>query len=314
MHAAYLERKGGLESLVVGKIPMPRPGPGEVLVAVHATAVTPTEFQWFPTFNQKSGEGRPFPVVLSHEFSGVVAAVGKDVTTFKFGEAVYGLNDWFANGAQAQFCTVAENALAAKPKSLNDAQAAVVPISALTAWQGLFDKANLQAGQRALIHGAAGGVGVFAVQLARARGAVIAATASAGNIEFVHSLGASQVIDYKSARFEEVVEKVDVVFDGVGGETLARSWDLVKPGGKVVSYASESGSSAEQRVRDAFFIVEASGAQLAEIGNLIDGGKLRVFVEETFPLEKAREAYARAQKGGMRGKVAVQVLDRAKVL
>lgn len=306
MKAVFLSSKGGPESLVLGDVPQPRPGAGEVLVRVHATAVTPTEFEWFPTWTTSDGKPRPFPAVLSHEFSGEIEALGEGVTTLKAGNAVYGLNDWFSNGAQAEYCVAPTSAIALKPRTLDHVHAAVVPISALTAWQGLFKQANLQSGQRVLIHGAAGGVGVFAVQLARWRGAHVIATASSGNLDFVRSLGASEVIDYQKARFENVVRGVDVVFDGVGGDTLDRSWEVLAKGGKLVTVATQS-EKADQRARDAFMLVEADGSQLTEISKLIDAGELRVFVENVFPLTKTPEAYARAQKGKMRGKIALSV-------
>ncbi len=173
----------------------------------------PTEFQWFPTFNLPFGEPRPFPIVLSHEFSGVVASIGPKVTCISVGDEVYGLNDWFTNGAQAEYCVVKASALARKPKSLNHFEAATVPISALTAWQGLFEKLKLERGQRVLIHGAAGSVGSFAVQMAHWRGAQVIAPVSSGNIDFVRSLGADEVMDYPTTRFEDIVKDVDAVFD-----------------------------------------------------------------------------------------------------
>jgi NADPH:quinone reductase-like Zn-dependent oxidoreductase len=307
MKAVYLDKQAGAESLVAGQIPRPNPAAGEVLVKVHATAVTPTELQLSPTFNKQSGEPRPFPIVLSHEFSGTVESVGPDVNNVETGAAVYGLNDWFANGAQAEYCVASAGALAPKPRSLDHVHTCVVPISALTAWQGLFTRGNLQRGQRVLIHGGAGAVGNFAVQLARWRGAYVTATASTANVGFVRSLGADQVIDYRTTKFEYVMCDVDVVFDTVGGETLERTWPLVKPGGKVVTIAAQSEGVSEQRVRDAFMIVEANSSQLAEIAKLIDAGVLRVFVAETFALSQAVEAYARAERGNMRGKIALQV-------
>lgn len=309
MKAVYLNQKAGPEALTWGDLPQPAPGEGEVLVKVKATAVTPTEFQWYPTFNLSTGEPRPFPIVLSHEFSGVVEALGPGVENFKPGDAVFGLNDWFAGGAQAEFCVAPASALARKPRLLDYTQAAVVPLSALTAWQGLLCKTNVHRGQRVLIHGAAGGVGVFAVQLARWRGAHVIATASAANLDFVRMLGAEQVIDYQTSRFEDMVRDVDVVFDTVGGETLERSWQVLKPGGKLVTIAAQSGGATEQRVRDAFLLVRADGRQLGQIAGLIDAGDLRVFVEGTFPLARAREAYARAHQGKMRGKIALRVAE-----
>jgi NADPH:quinone reductase-like Zn-dependent oxidoreductase len=309
MKAIYLETKSGAEFLVMGEIPQPQPKSGEVLVKVHATAVTPTELQWFPTFNTKSGEPRPFPIVLSHEFSGVVESVGANVSGFGVGEEVYGLNDWFINGAQAEYCVVAATALARKPKSLDHFQSSVVPISALTAWQGLFERAKLERGQRVLIHGGAGGVGTFAVQLARWRGAHVIATASTGNLDFVRALGADQVIDYSTTRFEDIICDVSVVFDAVGGKTLERSWGVLEKGGQVVTVATQGEGAVEQRARDAFMLVRADGSQLAEIGKLIDAGELRVFLEQSFPIAESRASYARAQQGKMRGKIALRVTE-----
>ncbi|HEX5397904.1 MAG TPA: NADP-dependent oxidoreductase [Verrucomicrobiae bacterium] len=309
MKAIYLESKAGSESLKSGEIPRPAPEAGQLLIKVHATAVMPTELLWYPTFNKPSGEPRPFPIVLSHEFSGVVESLGANVGDFQIGDAVYGLNDWFSNGAQAEFCVAAVKSVARKPKSLDHVQSAVVPISALTAWQGLFKRTKLQKGENVLIHGAAGGVGTFAVQLARWRGAKVFATASTGNLDFVRSLGAHQVIDYTAGRFEDEVSDIDVVFDAVGGETLKRSMHMLKSGGRLVTVATQSEDAAETRVREAFMLVEADGSQLWDVANLIDGGDLRVFVEDVFPLAKAREAYARAQQGKMRGKIALRVAD-----
>lgn len=309
MKAVYLARKGDAEALIAGEIPRSNPGAGQILVRVGATAIMPTEFQWDPTFQTQSGGPRPFPIVLGHEFSGVIAEIGPDVSEFEVSEEIFGLNNWYTNGAAAEYCVVDQTGVARKPKSLSHTEAAVVPISALTAWQGLFEKANLQRGQRILIHGAAGSVGSFAVQLARWRGARVIATASAGNLDFVRGLGADQVIDYHKTKFEDVVCDVEVVFDPVGGETLERSWNVLKPGGKLVTVATSSGTSNEPRVQDAFFIVRADGSQLAHIAEMIDAGELRVFLGQTFELADARQAYARADQGGIRGKIALRVSE-----
>lgn len=307
MKAIYLQQKAGAESLESGELPRPTPKAGEVLIKVFATAVTPTELDWMPTFSQPSGEPRSFPIVLSHEFSGAVEALGPNVNGIKTGDEIYGLNDWFTNGAQAEYCVASPGTFAPKPKSLSRAESAVVPISVLTAWQGLFEKGKLERNERILIHGAAGGVGTFAVQLARWRGAHVTATASAGNIEFVRALGADKVIDYRATRFEDVICDVDLVFDCVGGETLERSWGVLKKTGKLVTVASDIGS--DKRSQDAFMLVRSDGPQLAQLGGMIDAGELRVFMEAVYPLAQAKEAYARAQKGGMRGKIALSVVE-----
>ncbi len=309
MKAAYLTRHAGSEELLFGDLPQPRPLRGEVLVQVHASAVTPTEFNWLPTFKTRAGEPRSFPIVLGHEFSGVIEEVGDAVNGWRAGDAVYGMNDWFANGAQAEYCVAPATSVAAVPRTLEPARAAVVPISALTAWQGLFERCRLKAAERVLIHGGAGGVGVFAVQLAHWRGAHVIATASSRNLDFVRGLGADEVVDYQMTPFEKVVREVDVVFDTVGGETLDRSWSVLRPGGRLVTIAAQSEARNEPRVREAFFIVEPNPGQLVEIGRLLDSGKVRAFVETVFGLNQAREAYTRAKRGGMRGKVALQVTN-----
>lgn len=307
MKALYLNQKGGAESLLLGELPAPQPGPGEVLVKVHATAVTPTEFEWFPTFNTPAGTPRPFPIVLGHELAGEVAALGPEVSGFAVGDLVHGLNDWFANGAAAEYCVAPVTALARRPRLLNSVQAAVMPISALTAWQALFEKTKLQSGERILIHGGAGGVGLFAVQLARWRRARVIATASAANRDFVHAIGAHEVIDYRTAPFESAVRNVDVVLDTVGGDTLARSWNVLAPGGRLVTIASSSARAENSRDREAFLLVRADGPQLEQIGQLVDAGEVSSFVGGFYPLAEARTAFERARQGGLRGKIALRV-------
>jgi len=211
--------------------------------------------------------------------------------------------------AYAEYASASAAMVASKAASLSYVEAAGVPLVAATARQALFDHAQLTAGQTVVIHGAAGSVGMFAVQLARWRGARVIATASSGNLDFVRALGADQLIDYRKTRFEDVIWDVDVVFDPVGGETLARSWKVLQPGGTVVTVATVSEQSSDSRVRDAFMIVRADGSQLARIAWMIDAGELRVYLEQTFDLVEAREAYARAGQGGMRGKVALRVSE-----
>ena len=285
--------------------PAPRPGEGEVLVRVHAAGVTPTELSWVPTWTTRTGEPRPLPVIPGHEFSGEIAALGAGVMDVGVGDLVYGLNDWYGDGAQAEYCLARVGDFAAKPASVDHVHAATTPLSALTAWQGLIECGGLVAGQRVLIHGAAGGVGSFAAQLARWRGARVTGTASHSNLDFVSGLGADEVIDYQAARFEDVVRDIDVVFDTVGGETLERSWAVLKPGGTLVTIAASSERTADERTRAAFFIVEPSRSQLEEIAWLIDSGAIRPIVGSVFPLAEARQAYL--QKPA-RGKVVLQVV------
>ena len=293
--------------LVEDDVPQPQPRRGELLVRVYAAGVTSKELIWYPTTHTKNGELRR-RAVPCHEFSGVVAAVGEDVTGFGVGQEVYGMNDWFADGALAEFCITQPNSVAPKPAKLTHAEAASVPISALTAWQGLFDRASLRAGERVLVHGGAGAVGLFAVQLARFHGAHVIATASSRNFEFVKALGAERIIDYHGTRFEEEVSEVDVVFDTVGGETLQRSWSVLAPGGRMITIAAASETPADDRVKQAFFIVEPDHEQLTRIGRMLDAGDLRTFVDAVLPLAQTSAAYTGAvkQRRG-RGKLVVAV-------
>jgi NADPH:quinone reductase-like Zn-dependent oxidoreductase len=293
-------------SLIQDDAPSPRPGPGELLIRVAAAGVILTELSWYPTLHRPSGEART-AAVPAHEFSGVVAAVGQDVGDLAVGHEVFGMNDWYCDGALAEYCVAPYFALAAKPPRLTHAEAASVPISALTAWQGLFDRAKVRHGERVLIHGGAGAVGSYAVQLARIRGAHVVATASDRNRGFVTGLGAGEVIDYQASRLEDSVKDVDVVFDTVGGETLERSWSVLKPAGRLVTVASAAAESADPRVKQAFFIVRPNQHELAEIGALLDAGLLRPIVDAVIPLSQAPAAYAgKVQRQG-RGKLVVTV-------
>jgi NADPH:quinone reductase-like Zn-dependent oxidoreductase len=310
MKAAYLMIKASPDALIVGEVPRPDPKPDEVLVQVYAAAVTPSELLWYPTFSTRSGVAREFPIILGHEFSGVIAALGADVQGFKIGDAVYGMNDWFVNGAQAEYCLAPASFIALKPRTIGHAEASTVPISALTAWQAIKIKSNLRRGQRILIHGGAGGVGLFAVQLAHAWGAEVIATASGVDRELLRGLGADTVIDYRTTRFEDVVRDVDVVLDTQGGETLQRSWQVLKPGGSMVTIAAVSEHETEQRVRDAFLLVEPHAVQLSAIGREIDAVRLRVLVAGEFSLISARAAFATPRKSGPGKNVIVLAPDQ----
>ncbi len=287
-------------ALVAAELPQPQPAAGEVLIRVRAAGVTPTELGWFPTTQAKDGSPRK-GAVPGHEFSGVIAGLGQGVSGFEVGQEVYGLNDWFADGATAEFCVTQPGSIASKPASLTHEEAATVPIGALTAWQGLLERTKIQYGERVLVHAAAGSVGVFAVQLARMHGAHVIATASSRNLKLVAELGAEEVIDYQSSRFEEQTQKVDVVFDGVGGETLDRSWGMLKPGGRLVTIV-------DHRNKDVFFIVEPNQQQLIEVGKLLDTGKMKTFLGPVFPLAEASSAYSGGiAKTGKHGKMVVAI-------
>jgi NADPH:quinone reductase-like Zn-dependent oxidoreductase len=304
MKAIRQHAYGGPESFRYEDAPTPSPQAGEVLVRVRAAGIIPTELLWSTSRATRSGEPRALPFIPGHEFSGEIAALGDGVTDFGVGDAVFGMNDWYIDGAQAEYCLARVTEIAARPKTVDHIHAAATPISALTAWQGLFNRAQLEPGQHVLIHGAAGSVGSFAVQLARWRGARVTATVSKANIDFARELGANDVIDYRAEQFEDRVSGVDVVFDTVGGETLRRSWSVLKPGGRLVAIAASEEDSTDERTQQAFFIVEPRRDELSQIASLIDAGHVRPIVGAEFPLADAVEAY---QAKAARGKVVLRV-------
>src|SRR5437016_7270922 len=271
MKAIRIHARGGPDHLVYEDVPQPHPGSGEVLVQVTATAVIANELRWNETYETKDGIKRVLPIP-GRDLSGVVVELGPGVTTLSKGAEVYAMLGYGRDGAEADYTIARPFELAPKPRTLDHEQAAAVPLSALTAWQGLFEQASLVAGQSVLIHGGVGGVGVFAVQLAHWAGAQVIATASARNRGLLRELGANEIIDYTTTRFEEVIHDVDLVFDTVGGDTLERSWQVVKQGGVLVSVARPPSSEQAKAhgVRPVWFIVEPNREQLIQIGASID--------------------------------------------
>lgn len=300
MRAIRLHPPGGPEKLVCERIETPRPRAGEALVQVHAAAITRDELEW-PTDR--------LPAIPSYELSGVVAAVRRDVSEPAVGDAVYALTGFDRDGVAADYAAVPSELLAPKPRALTHSQAAAIPLPALSAWQGLFDHGKLASGQRVLIHGATGGVGQFATQLARQRGAHVIATASRHNVERARELGAHEVIDHTAAHFEEAVDHVDLVFDTVGRDRLARSEAVLDRTGRLVSIAQEPASDrlAARGITALYFVVEPNRDQLIEIGRLADAGRLSVTLDEVFPLEEAGRAFERSMAGDKRGKVVLSV-------
>jgi NADPH:quinone reductase-like Zn-dependent oxidoreductase len=309
MKAIRIHRRGGPETLVYEDVPDPVLESGDALVRVHAAGISPAEFSW-RIYETPDGRSR-FPVIPSHEISGVVAAVAPDVRDAAVGDAVYAMTDFFREGGAAEYVAVRAADLAPKPSRLDHAGAAAVPLSALTAWQSLFDHAKLAAGQRVLIHAGAGGVGSFAVQLARWRGAYVIATASARNLGFVRGLGADEVIDYRATPFETVVCDVDLVLDPVGGETTQRSWSVLRANGLLITIVRPPSAdwATDRPARGLFFVVESNRAQLGELARLIDAGIVRTIVEAVLPLANAREAYERGIRQAPRGKLVLAVVD-----
>jgi NADPH:quinone reductase-like Zn-dependent oxidoreductase len=309
MWALRLGERGGPEQLAYEQAPRPYVGTGDALVRVHAASFTPTELTWPSTWVDHAGHDRR-PTIPAHEVSGVVEALGYGTVGVAVGQAVYGLTDWYRDGAAAEYVAVEARNLAPKPTSLSHVEAAAVPLAGLTAWQALFDYGGLVAGQRVLIQGASGGVGVFATQLARAAGAAVSGTGRAWARELVGELGAGSFVDVERERFEDVVGQVDLVFDLVGGEVLDRSWSVLKPGGVLVSVVDDPNDSAQARRSDArgvFFVVEAYRGELVELAGRIEAGQLRPIVGDVVPLARGRDAFERKHAGGISGKTVLQV-------
>ncbi|HEX8005292.1 MAG TPA: NADP-dependent oxidoreductase [Trebonia sp.] len=285
-------------SLTSESIPVPEPRPGELLVEVRATAVTADELTW----------PESWPAIPCHDLSGVVAAAGDGADGWRSGDEVYGLVGFDRPGAAAEYVTAPAADLAPKPSSVDHFQAAAVPLGALTAWQALHEHAQLTSGQHVLVHGGAGGVGAYAVQLAALAGARVTATASARNRDFVTGLGAREVLDY-SGKFEDHVRDVDIVIDPVGGTTTARSWPVMRSGGTLVAIAEEPdpGQGGRGDVRSLYFVVRPDGDQLRELATLVDKQQLRPVVSTVFELAALAEAF-QAQRGARPpGKVIITV-------
>ena len=309
MWALRLHERGGPEQLAYEQAPSPYVGIGAALVRVHAASFTPTELSWPSTWVDHAGRDRR-PSIPAHEVSGVVEALGYGTIGVAVGQAVYGLTDWYRDGTAAEYVAVEARNLAPKPATLSHVEAAAVPLAGLTAWQALFDHGGLAAGQTALIHGAGGGVGVFAVQLARAAGAAVIGTGRAWARELVGELGAERFVDLERERFEAVVGQVDLVFDLVGGDVLERSWSVLKPGGVLVSVVQDPGASAlapRADARSIFFVVEAERAELVELARRIDAGQLRPIVGDVLTLARGRDAFQRKHGRGSPGKTVLQV-------
>lgn len=299
MTAVRLRTLGDASSLELERIATPQPGAGELLVRVIAAAITRDELEW--------PEDR-LPATPSYEFSGTVAALGSSVEGHPPGDEVCALSGFDRDGAAAEYIALPAIYVARKPDRLGHVESAALPLAALSAWQGLFDHGDLESGQRVLVHGV-GGVGAFAVQLANIRGAEVVATTSAANAAVARELGAGQVVPSAPEEFEEL-DPVDLVFDTAGGERLRRSPAVVRPGGRIVSIASEPPQDPERSdIETSYFVVEANGGQLAKITALVDAGELRVASADVFPLAEARDAFERAHSPQYHGKVVLRVGD-----
>ncbi|MBZ9857360.1 NADP-dependent oxidoreductase [Mesorhizobium sp. CA13] len=290
MMAWRVHEFGGPEVMRFERVPLPEPGPDEVLIKVGAVGVGPWD-GWIRA--GKSALPQPLPLVLGSDFSGEIAVTGSGVSKLCVGDQVYGVTNPRFVGAYAEYALASAAMVSNKPASLTHIEAASVPVVSVTAWQALFDRAQLKAGQTVVIHGAAGNVGSYAVQLAHNAGVQTIVTVGADEISLARELGANTIIDYRTQRFEEEVRDADAVIDLVGGETQDRSFQVLRRGGKLISAVSKPDQqlAVQHGVEAAFFLVNVTSQNLAEIARLLDGGKLRTKVGAVLPLTDAREAH-----------------------
>lgn len=308
MRAVTIRDFGPPDVLRVEEVPRPRPGEGELLVRVRAAAVNPVD-AGIRSGRARAMVGAELPYVPGFDISGVVAEVGPGVAGFQPGDEVFAMIDLRRGGGYAEYALVRQDEAAPKPTGATFAEAAALPLVALTSWQALFDNADLQPGDVVLIHGGSGGVGSVAVQLAKWRGATVIATASERNQAFLRELGADVAVDYAGQRFEDVARDVDVVLDPIGGDTQVRSLGVLKDAGTLVALL---GLTAEARapgrdIRVRTMLVHPDTAELRRIADLVDEGHLRPVVSRTFPLERAAEAHEQIETGHTRGKLVLEI-------
>jgi len=325
MKTIRIHKYGGPEVMHYEEAPRPRAKSDEVLIRVIAAGVNPADWKIREGYT-KDFFIHKFPLILGWDSSGVVEEVGSGVSRFKKGDEVYSVSDFSRDGTYAKYVAVRESAIAFKPKSLHHVHAAAVPVAALTAWQALFDAAQLKTGQCVLVHAASGGVGHFAVQLAKWKGTHVIGTASKDNHGMLYQLGVDQAIDYTTQRFEDVARDVDVVIDPIAGETQERSWKVLKRGGILVSLHQHASDKATKALgltggivplhqekakalglRGAYVAVKPNGAQLAKIAAVIDSGNLKPVVSRVLPLSEARRALNLSQSSHIRGKMVLRV-------
>ena len=306
MKAFVCEQQDGGSVLVEVALPEPLPKSHEIVVSVRAAGVTPTELLWYPTTHNKDGSPRT-GAVPGHEFSGEITAIGERVSRFRVGDEILGMSDWFENGTTAEFCLTDENSSVLKPRTISHVQAAAIPIAALTAWQGLVERAKVKSEDRVLIVGASGSVGLMAVQIARLHGCIVFGSASASAAAQLGSLGCEETLDYRTQPFNEYLRDIDVVFDTVGGDTLARAEKILAPDGRMVTIAADAEGNNDPAIKAAFFIVESSAPQLELLVRLLQAGKLQPFVKAVMPLAEAPRAYSGKVSVSGLGKLVLQI-------
>ena len=332
MRALVFKRYGGPAQVAFDDIPRPVPKPDEILVQVHAAGLNPID-NMIPQGKMKSILRFQLPATLGSDLAGVVVEVGSRVTRFKPGDAVFASIFDLGTGALAEFALVPENAAALKPANLDFVEAASIPMVGLTSWQALKERVHLKPGQRVFIPAGSGGIGTFAIQLAKHLGAKVGTTTSTGNVDLVRSLGADEVIDYKKQEFEEILRDYDTVLGTVRGDALEKSLRTLKPKSTIVSLIGPPdaafararrmnffmvfvlGLMSRKMIRNAkkrgveysFLFVHPDGQQLAEIGELLKAGRIRPVIDKVFPFDQAKDGLAYLEKGRAKGKVVVKV-------
>lgn len=310
MKAVRMHRRGGPENLVFENTNIPVISSGDVLIKVHAASITPTELTWNSSYTDKKGNPR-LPVIPSFEVSGTVVSVNENVKNIKTGDEVYGLLDFWNNGCAAEYTVTQASNIALKPVTIDHVSSSSLPLSGLTAWQALFDFGKLDKGKTVLIHGGGGGVGSLAVQLARWKGAHVFATCSKDKEVIVKQLGADQVIDYGKEKFEDKMENLDLIIDTVGGDTLKRSYQILKKGGILVSIAADIHEELAHTygINAISMLVKPDTEKLKEIALLVDAGEIKPVVQQVFPLRSAKEAYELGLRSHNLGKIVLKVID-----
>ncbi|WP_349680985.1 NADP-dependent oxidoreductase [Methanosarcina sp. UBA411] len=308
LKAIRIHEFGGPDVLEYEEIPESQPGPGEVRIRVVAAGVNPIDWKIRRGYMEL-----PLPMTVGSDVAGIVDVVGQGVDSFRPEDEVFGKAS-AGQGGYAEYTVVSSTQIALKPSSIGFIESAAIPTAGLAAWQSLFDIAGLERGQTVLIHGAAGGVGTFAVQFAKWKGAYVIGTASSKNAEFLKSIGCDEVIDYRNQRFEEIVSSLDVVLDTIGGDTLERSWGVLKPGGFLVTTVASipKGVPEKYGVRADRLMTQADGRELAQIAAIIDEQKIKPIVTTVLPLTDARKAHEMSETGHARGKIVLRVAEDPK--
>jgi len=307
MKAVRIHGYGDASVLVYEDAPMPEIGPDEVLIKVAACGINPIDWKVRKGYAKEKAP-LSFPFILGWDVAGAIEVTGDLISRFRKGDKIFTRNNTARNGGYAEYVAVRASEICFAPASISLVQSAGIPLACQTAWAGLFEQGSLKKGQSVLIHGGSGGVGTFAIQLARLAGAHVISTTSAKNMDLVRSLGADEVIDHTAEDFSEKLKDIDLMFDTIGGDTQKKSWGIIKKGGTLVStVGADEKVAGEHGVQAKSFMVDSNGARLEEIAGLVDDGRIRVIIEKEFPLAEARAAHELSEGGHAVGKIILTI-------